>query len=85
VQKVNGKPFVVNGFDSDAGGFVRNWNGGTLSRPLPGGCRMTVRFGKDDSAPNELAGDGVKISSDNAKLVKWGPVVIQIGVSFPER
>jgi hypothetical protein len=85
VQKVNGKPFLVNGFDSDAGGFVRNWNGGMLNRPLPGGCRVTVRFGKDGSVPYDLAGDGVKISSDNAKLVKWGPIIAQIGVNFPER
>jgi hypothetical protein len=85
VQKVNGKPFVLNEFETDAGGFVRNWNGGTLSRPLPGGCRVTVRFGKDGSAPYDLAGDASKISSDNKKLVMWAPVVIQIGVNFPEK
>jgi hypothetical protein len=84
VQKINGKPFLVNGFDSDAGGFVRSWNGGTLSRPLPGGCRVTVRFGRGGSAPNDLAGEGVKISSNDLRLVKWAPVVAQIGVGFPE-
>jgi hypothetical protein len=85
VQKVNGKRFLVNGFESDFGGFVTNWKGGTLGRPLSGGCRVTVRFGKDADAPDGMAGDDVKIASDNAKLVKWGPVVTQIEVHFPEK
>jgi hypothetical protein len=84
VRKVNGKPFLVNDFDSDAGGFVRNWKGGALGQPLPGSCRVTVRFGKDGSA-DHLARGGEYISSDNDVLVKWAPVVIQIGVNFPER
>ncbi|UWU96198.1 hypothetical protein [Bradyrhizobium sp. CB1015] len=32
-----------------------------------------------------LSGDGVKIASDNATLVKWAPVVTEIGVSFPDK
>jgi hypothetical protein len=84
LRKVNGKPFLVKDFDSDAGGFVSNWKGGTLSRPLQGNCGVTVRLGKDDSASPSARG-GENISSDNAMLVKWAPVVTQIGVSFPER
>ena len=81
VQKINGKPFLVNDFDSDFAGFVRNWKGGVLGRPLPGGCRITVRFGKDDGNPPS----GDLISSDNAQLVKWGPVVEQIELNFPNK
>jgi len=81
VQKINGKPFLVNGFDSDFAGFVTNWKGGVLGRPLPGGCTVTVRFGEeDDQSPS-----GQRISSDNAELVKWGPVVEQIEVNFPRK
>jgi hypothetical protein len=36
VRKVNGKPFLVDDFDSDAGGFVRNWKGGALGPALAG-------------------------------------------------
>jgi hypothetical protein len=79
VQKINGKPFLINEFGTDAGGFVANWKGGTLSRPLPGGCRVGVRFGKDD----DHSPSGDRISSDNAELVKWGPVVTQIELIFP--
>ena len=85
VQKINGKPFLINGFDSDAGGFVTNWRGGTLGRPLPGGCRVIVRFGKNVEAPAGLSGGDVKISSNDVKLAKWGPVVQQIELGFPEK
>lgn len=78
VQKINGKPFLINEFGTDAGGFVANWKGGTLSRPL-GGCRFGVRFGRDD----DHSPSGDRISSDNAELVKWGPVVTQIELIFP--
>jgi hypothetical protein len=78
VQKINGKPFLVNGFDSDFAGFVRNWKGGALGRPLPGDCTITVRFGKDDGK----SPSGDLISSDKPDLVKWGPVVTQIEVNF---
>jgi hypothetical protein len=44
VQKINGKPLLVNGFDSDFAGFVVNWKGGTLARPLPG--EGTLRQGR---------------------------------------
>ena len=37
VQKANGKPFLVSGFDWDYGGFVTDWKGGAFSRPLQGG------------------------------------------------
>ncbi|WP_186294144.1 hypothetical protein [Bradyrhizobium guangdongense] len=46
---------------------------------------MTMRFGKDTSAPRALTGDGVKVASGNAALVKWGPVVTEIGVNFPDK
>jgi hypothetical protein len=85
VQKINGKPFLINGFEADAGGFVSNWRGGALGRPLPGGCRVVVRFGKHADAPAKLSGGDVKISSDNAELTKWAPVVEQIEVSFPDK
>ena len=81
VQKANGKPFVVSGFDWDYGGFVADWKGGAFSQ-LQGGCRVMMRFGKETGAPRNLAGDGVKASSDNAALVKWGPVVTEMGIGF---
>ncbi|MFB6451895.1 hypothetical protein [Bradyrhizobium tunisiense] len=85
VQKANGKPFLVSGFEWDYGGFVTDWKGGALGRPMQGGCRMTIRFGGKTGAPKALSGDGVKAASDNAALVKWAPVVTEIGVNFPDK
>jgi hypothetical protein len=85
VQNANGKPFLVNGFEWDYGGFVTDWKGGALGRPLQGGCTVTVRFDKKSAAPKSLLGDGVKAASDNATLVKWAPVVTEIGVNFPDK
>ncbi|AWM01592.1 MULTISPECIES: hypothetical protein [Bradyrhizobium] len=85
VQKANGKPFLVSGFEWDYGGFVTDWKGGALSRPLQGGCTVTIRFGGKTGAPRSLSGDGVKAASDGAALVKWAPVVTEIGVNFPDR
>jgi hypothetical protein len=85
VQKANGKPFLVSGFEWDYGGFVTDWKGGALVRPLQGGCTVTIRFGKNTAAPKSLLGDGVKAASDNAALVKWAPVVTEIGVNFPDK
>jgi hypothetical protein len=83
VQKINGKPFLVHGFDSDFSGFVVSWKGGKLDGRLPGGCRIGVRFGKGDNSAPALSAEG--ILSDNGKLLKWGPVVGQIEVSFPDK
>ena len=85
VQKANGKPFLISGFEWDYGGFVTDWKGGTLGRPMQGGCRVTIRFGGKTGAPRSLSGDGVKAASDNAALVKWAPVVTEIGVNFPDK
>ncbi|WP_315759195.1 MULTISPECIES: hypothetical protein [unclassified Bradyrhizobium] len=79
---VNGRPFLIREFFTDGGGFVVDWKGGTLSRPLPGGCSVSVRFGSDDHEGNPI---GDRIASDKAELRKWGPVVEQIVVSFPEK
>ncbi|MDA9436389.1 hypothetical protein [Bradyrhizobium sp. CCBAU 51627] len=85
VQKANGKPFFVAGFEWDYGGFVTDWKGGTLGRPMQGGCTVTIRFDRKSAAPKSLLGDAVKVASDNATLVKWAPVVAEIGVNFPEK
>ena len=82
VQKANGKAFLVAGFDWDYGGYVVDWKGGALGQLQPGGCRVSLRFGKDTGTPNSLMGDSVKASSDDATLRKWGPVVVEFGVSL---
>ncbi|WP_284418702.1 MULTISPECIES: hypothetical protein [unclassified Bradyrhizobium] len=83
VQKINRKPFLITGIDSDFSGFVVNWKGGVLGRPLPGGCEIVVRFGRGKDGRRAPGGDPV--ASDNATMRTWGPVVEQIEVRFPEK
>jgi hypothetical protein len=52
---------------------------------MAGGCNVLLRFAKDAGAPKVLSGDGVKVASDNAALLKFAPVVTEIGVGFPEK
>jgi hypothetical protein len=82
VQKINGKPFLVTGVDSDFSGFVVDWKGGVLGRPLPGGCGVVLRFGRG----NDMGGPSRdRILSNDADLLKWAPVVEQIEVRFPDK
>ncbi|WP_315810855.1 MULTISPECIES: hypothetical protein [unclassified Bradyrhizobium] len=82
VQKANGKPFVILGFDWDYGGYVTDFKNGALGRKLPGGCSVTLRFSTDKLVPRALLGEGVKISSENPALKKLAPVVTEIVVNF---
>lgn len=83
VEKANGKPFEISGFGWDYGGFVNDFKGGALSKPLDGKCNVTIRFGKDDGAPASISGDGRTVASDNRTLLKWAPKVEEISVQFP--
>jgi hypothetical protein len=82
VQKLNGRPFLILGFDWDYGGWLADWKGGTFDRPLPGGCKLSLRFSVDAKTPNNFEGEGVKISSDNPALNKLKPVVSEISVKL---
>ena len=53
VEKANGGPFAVSGFEWDYGGFVTDWKGGKLKEA--GGCATTVRF-----ALTQVAGQGCR-------------------------
>jgi hypothetical protein len=81
VQNINGKPFLVNGYQWDQSGIVTNWRGGMLGQSLHGGCRIAVRFGMEGEAPKFWLGD-VRLSSDNVGLLKWGSLVTETGVNF---
>lgn len=73
VEKINGKPFTINGFEIDGylAGLVQNWEGGTLEKRL-------VQFEVKNELPQEeyvqIMGDG-GIKSDHPLLRKAGLVV----------
>jgi len=53
VQRINGKPFTLYGFDWDYGGSTESWNGGALGN-LPGGCIFSPIFEPDDTTSDEI-------------------------------
>lgn len=86
VEKQNGKPFKLSGFDWDNGGAVTDWEGGALDS-LPGGCRIGVRFAPDPKAPKEprekVVGDAEFASTDpNMRAVT--PKVSELLIGYPE-
>ena len=88
VEKLNGKPFKLSGFDWDYGGHVRDWQGGALAKPLPGGCTLAVEFVHPEDVPEEnlakVTGD-VDVFSDSADLRAVEPYVGLWLISYPPR
>ena len=88
VEKMNGKPFTLSGFDWDYGGRVKDWQGGQLAKPLPGGCVIGVEFVHPEDAPDanlsKVSGDG-DFLSDNADMRAVEPYVAVITISYPQR
>jgi hypothetical protein len=84
LEKLNGKPFRLKGFDHDAAGQVTDWQGGALEK-LPGDCRLGIRFAADPKASpdkrSEVAGDKEFASSD-AAMRAVAPKVAEIILGY---
>jgi len=81
VEKANGGPFAVSGFEWDYGGFVTDWKGGKLKEA--GGCATTVRFAPEaaEVAPT-ITGDGVNLMSNDPAVRKAEPKVSLFGIGW---
>ena len=69
IERLNGKPFKLYGYEWDLGGRTTNWQGGALGKPLPGGCRLRLSIGIDDEATksphlDKVSGDTEYLSSN---------------------
>jgi hypothetical protein len=88
VEKMNGKPFKLSGFDWDYGGRVTDWRGGALAKPQPGGCTLGIEFVHPEDAPEEsltkVSGDR-EILSDHADMRAVEPYVAVMTFSYPKR
>ncbi|WP_333823768.1 hypothetical protein [Pinisolibacter sp.] len=87
VEKLNGEPFTLSGFDWDYGGYVTDWKGGTLGADIPGGCTVQARFTVPEGAPegpaSKVSGDREFASTDkNMRAVK--PVIGSLSFGFPQ-
>lgn len=82
VEKANGRPFLLSGFDWDYGGYANSWEGGALE-PKPGGCILSVRFASSAAdAPQSVSGD-VSLKSDAADVRAAKPRVTQFSIGYP--
>ncbi len=86
VEKLNGKPFQINGFGWDGGGYANKLEGKLAN--LPGGCYLSLRF--EPTAANPLPdryapiiGDK-KIASSNALMRRSKPMIGQWSVGYPQ-
>jgi hypothetical protein len=86
IEKMNGKPFKLSGFDWDDGGRVRDWQGGALAKPLPGGCIVGVEFVHAEDVPeanlSKVTGEG-EFLSDGADMRAVEPYVAVVTISYP--
>ena len=88
VEKLNGKPFKLSGFDWDYGGRALNWQGGALDKPQSGGCIIGVSFVHAEDAPEanltKVTGDN-EFNSDSADMRAVEPFVSEVTISYPQR
>lgn len=86
LEKLNGKPFKLSGFDWDNGGNVLSWNGGKLESALKsksGKVSATLQLVPTASNyPDELIGDR-EILSSNKNMRKLNPAVGTVNILAP--
>lgn len=84
LEKANGRPFKVSGFDAQGTGGVAGWEGGALGA-IPGGCKIGMRLAADPKAPKEargaVSGDKEVLSSD-AAVRALKPTVVEILIGY---
>ena len=84
LEKLNGKPFKISGFDQPNGGAVSDWQGGALDATIPGGCRLGIRLAPDtkatEAARNEAAGK--EFASSDAKMRGARPIIAEILIGY---
>jgi hypothetical protein len=84
LEKLNGKPFKLSGFDKDRMATLIDWDGGTLSA-LAGGCKVGISLRADPKTPaatvTALAADRAYASSD-ASLRATNPTISEILVAY---
>lgn len=79
LEKINGRPFKLSGFDSDGSASVLGWEGGSLSS-LPGGCRVGVRLATDGKSATTVPQGKELMSNDpNLRAIKASIAEILVG------
>ena len=83
IEKLNGRPFKLKGFEKD-GGSVTDWQGGGLIS-LPGGCKVGVKFAPDPKASEAVLAEtsvGTEFDSSDAAMRAARPAVAEIILGY---
>lgn len=87
VEKANGRPFVLYGFEWDYGGRIESWKGGALGSLL-GGCTFAPIFETDESATTEaldaVSGD-TQFASDSSAMRAAKPRIRSLHLTYPQQ
>ncbi len=75
VEKINGRPFRLSGFQWDYAGTTTGWNQGKISES------MVLVFAEPERFHSDLIGDQM-IDSDNARMQRANPRVSMLRVLF---
>ena len=83
LEKLNGKPFKLSGFDQPDGSAVIDWQGGALAS-LPGGCKVGIKLAPDHKAAADAlaAAAGKEFVSNDAKIRAVKPTVAEIVIGY---
>jgi hypothetical protein len=84
LEKVNGKPFKLMGFDKDGMAMVSDWNGGALGL-LTDGCKVGVQLKPDPKAPAsalEAAASDKEFASNDPAIRAAKPTIGEIIVGY---
>ncbi len=86
VEKINGKPFELTGFDWELGGRVSSWDGGALGK-IAGGCNLRFGFNPwadaPDAARDKVSGNQ-EFSSTDPNMRASKPTISEIMLTYPE-
>jgi hypothetical protein len=85
LERVNGGPFTLTGFDWDYGGTITNWRGGKLARPAGETPRIFIQLSPTETdtgaVRNAVSGDR-EFSSKNPAMQQLNPHVVSISVAY---
>jgi hypothetical protein len=83
IEKLNGKPFQLAGFDQDSPGSALDWQGGALDK-IPGGCKVSVRLAPDPKASEDArkAASGKTFMSNDETVRAVQPKVAEILIGY---
>ncbi len=81
IEKVNGKPFLLTGFDWDMSGYTTDWRGGTFSN-RSSGCKVGVRLSPTAASyGQDILGEG-PYGSELPSMRAAAPKVVEFSVGY---